>query len=75
MVSKKVSVRAIINRKWVICTWWDFIFPVESVSEVRLAILNCLGNILGRTKPPCPYTIRELGLLQLSAEVYVRVPH
>jgi hypothetical protein len=42
---------------------------------VEFAILNCLGNILGRTEPPCPYAVGESGLFQLSAKVYVKVTH
>ena len=50
-----------------------FIAAVKVFEELRLTVLNCLVNIFGRAHSLGPNSIRELSLLQLSAEVNVKV--
>ncbi len=68
-----VSVRIISNGEGVLGFSRNRISSAEFVSQVSLAILNGLVDILGRTESPSPDTIRQSSLLKLSAKVYVRV--
>ncbi len=68
-----VHFRLIGHREWVICLGRKFIVAIKVFEELRLTVLNCLLNILGRAHSLGPNSIRKLGLLQLSAKVNVKV--
>ena len=61
--------------EWVLGFSRNRISSVELVSQVSLAVLNGLVDVLGRTESPSPDTVRQSSLLKLSAKVNVRVTH
>jgi hypothetical protein len=71
--------QGVLKRKCWDCSRQGFgrngITSIQFLSQVSLAILNCLVEVLGGTKSPSPDTIRQLSLLELSAQVNVRIAH